>query len=351
MRNIEKGLLLAEMFSANTDSHIGPFIEWIKLTPQYQLFEERKKKLQYKSSRSARRIYSYFKRINIEKVSSIQDGMIVYGKINYLLRISDPQCYTNPLLIAYIEDKNMTIGDLKVEFDNKLITLNELSKLKGFSLELKEEALRRVLEKWEYELHLQVLNPVNEIETRKQYIPIRHIFTPFRIFELIYCLLFTIIICSMYFAKSDFLMGITHYGNSNIVINLTYSLVFSFTLLLDLVVFSIFFIKGKEYMFYIKQRKIVFQKIRPHSIKVFMELNSYLHSKVANMESLDEKLTSFNSISKYYSTIEYFQNRLAKKTSIKKDTISIVEKTFLLLQFLVVIVFIVMIIMKIGGNL
>ena len=58
MREIEKGLLLAEFFEVDTSKYVPSFIEWIKLREQYLNFEEKYLALKTKSPRSILRAQS-----------------------------------------------------------------------------------------------------------------------------------------------------------------------------------------------------------------------------------------------------------------------------------------------------
>ena len=142
MREIEKGVLLAEMFNADTSKYVPSFIEWVKNTDQYRYFVSKRDTLNIKRTWKARRILAYFNSIDVDECETIKDVMIEYGKICYLVRIASEPAYTNPLIVQNLDMIDMKIGDIKLMFDGKLITLKELSKLEGFSFERKDLVIK-----------------------------------------------------------------------------------------------------------------------------------------------------------------------------------------------------------------
>ena len=189
MRDIEKGVLLAEFFDADTSKYVPSFISWIKNTEVYSLYKKKYLILKNKRTWKARRYYSYFESISFDDVTSIKDAMIEYGKICYLVKITSESSYVNPLIVENLDQPNMTIGDIKIEFDGKIINLRQLCKLEGFSFERKEELIKEKVNNWVNEIETSIINPIEEYKQYSFYLPKIKKINKSRIFELVYLLI------------------------------------------------------------------------------------------------------------------------------------------------------------------
>lgn len=335
MRNIEKGVLLAEMFNADTSKYVPSFIAWIKSSSEYNYFIEKKKSLNIKRTWKARRLRSYFDTIDIDNISSIKEGIIQYGKICYLVKITSEPAYTNPLIIEFLDDEFMKIGDLQVEFDGKLITLRELSLLEGFDFERKEEIINSKLENWIKEVDEAIFTTVDNFKNYSFYLPKIKLFSIPRIIELVYLLLINALFICIYFVDVPLFREIVVDQTS--LKFFVYSLAAGFIIAYDIIYIVIMIYRFKKYYKYIKCRKGVFEKIYIEKEKSERKLRLYLFEQLATYGSMDKKVHEFSTISKYYPAIGYISNHIAFKRRVRIDKITSAEITGFIVTFICLI--------------
>ena len=112
MRELDKGLLLAELFDPNCISgrNISNFVEWIRNQECYIKLIENMDEVKKSSSILARCLYQEFSSIDLSRITSIEEGMIAYYKILYLCQLSTPTFYVNPLLIINESERKIKDG-------------------------------------------------------------------------------------------------------------------------------------------------------------------------------------------------------------------------------------------------
>lgn len=343
MRDIEKGVLLAEFFNTDTSKYVPSFIDWIKSTDVYHQFKKKYSTLNVKRTWKARRYYSYFESINLDEVTTIKDAMIEYGKICYLVKITSESSYINPLIVENIDNPNMTIGDIRIEFDGKIITLRELCKLEGFSFERKEELIKEKIDNWVNEIETSILKPIEEYKNYSFYLPKIKKITASRVFELVYLLIINVFIVLINFIKVPLF--------SNVFVDIhsleycLYLLLLGFVLVYD-VIFIITLITRKiRYGYYSKARDGVLEDVFVEKDRCEMKLRSYLYKELATYGNMDSKISEFAKTSKYYQYIGYIRKRISMKKRVKVDKMNVFEKTGLVVTFLVLIAFLIVIIL------
>ncbi len=333
MRNIEKGLLLATYFDIDCSDRLPSFISYIKEGEAYKTFIQNKEILKNKKNFKAKKIYSYYKIIDFDHISSFEQGMVLYGKMLYLLRISKEEYYSNPLLVAYLENEDMTIGDFHLDYNAKIITLDDLALLTDGSFNEKKLALDKLFSSWTNEVYNQVLRPIEEFKKRLYYFPKRFIFNSFRIIELVFILGSLISWLIMFFTK------IYHYGGGySTFLNYIFYLIISFTSLYLITYVVVILTKRKEYKYYIKARKIVLEDASELELKIEQKLYNYILESVSKRKKMTRKVYEFNTISSYYSEISFFSNILRKKRIIKKDRVTYFEIGFLVINIVLWII-------------
>lgn len=343
MRDIEKGVLLAEMFNADTSKYVPSFIEWVKNTDQYRYFISKRENLNVKRTWKARRFLAYFNSIDIDDCETIKDVMIEYGKICYLVKIASEPSYTNPLIIQNLDMINMTIGDIKLMFDGKLITLKELSKLEGFSFERKEEVIKEKIENWINEVEDSIMKPLEEFKVHNFYFPAIKIMSKFRTFELIYLLLINALFLSVYFIKIPLFEKIV--SDSSSLSFCIYLICFGFIFVYDIVYIITMLLRVKRYGYYSKARQGIFDDIYKQKEKCELKLRTYIYSQLATYGDMDALVSDFSKISKYYPYIGYLRKRLSMKKRIRVDSINIGEIIGFIVSILCVIALAIMIIL------
>lgn len=339
MRNIEKGVLLAEFLDADTSKYVPSFIAWIKNTPEYRYFIEKKNSLKIKRTWKAKRFNSYFETIDIDSIESIKDGMIEYGKLCYLVKITSEPSYTNPLIVEDLDMVDMRIGDLKVKFDGKIITLRELSKLEGFDFERKEEVVRERLENWIREVEETILSSIDDYKNHPLYLPKVKIFNATTIIQLIYLVLANVFLISVYFVKIPFFENVVA-STTNIEFFI-YLLCVGFTFVYDLLFIGTLIYRKKKYGYYSKARDGVLEGIYQEKERCEKKLKYYLYEQLATKGDMKAKIFEFSKISKYYPYIGYIRKHLSLKRRVRVDKITVGEVTGLIVTLICMITLIV----------
>ena len=335
MRNIEKGVLLAELFEVDTSRYVPSFIQWIKNTPEYSYFVEKSNSLKIKRTWKARRFHSYFETIDIDSIETIKEGMIEYGKLCYLVKITSEPAYTNPLIVEDLDMINMKLGDIVINFDNKLITLKELAKLEGFSFERKEEVVKERIENWVKEVEDSIFMPIEEYKRHMFYLPEIKMFSFSRIFQLVYLLLVNALLICIYLIKIPLFENIIS-DHSSLKFFL-YSLSIGFTFVYDIIYVIIMIYRKKKYGYYSKARNGVINDIYKEKDKCETKLRLYIYEQLATKGDMNAKVFEFSKISKYYPYIGYIRKHLSLKRRIKVDKTTAAEKT----GFIVTLIFVI----------
>lgn len=339
MREIEKGVLLAELFDVDTSKYVPSFIEWIKNTDQYISFSQKYELLKNKRTWKARRFYAYFESVALDDCDTIKEAMIEYGKICYLIKITSEPSYINPLIVENIDNPDMTIGDINVMFDGKIMTIRELSLLEGFSFERKDELIKEKINNWIKEVEESILSPIEEYKKYSFYLPKITWFSVPRVIELIYLILLNSFLVTIYLVKiplfEDIISDINGYKF------FVYLLTVGFTLIHDIIYVVTMLGRRIKYGKYKKARDGVLEKIEKEKEKQEMKLRNYMYAQLATMSDMSAKISEFTKISKYYPYIGYIRKHLILKRRIKVDKVNIAEKTATIVTLLCLIAVIV----------
>lgn len=343
MRDIEKGVLLAEFFDADTSKYVPSFISWIKNTEVYSLYKKKYLILKNKRTWKARRYYSYFESISFDDVTSIKDAMIEYGKICYLVKITSESSYVNPLIVENLDQPNMTIGDIKIEFDGKIINLRQLCKLEGFSFERKEELIKEKVNNWVNEIETSIINPIEEYKQYSFYLPKIKKINKSRIFELVYLLILNTFMIVINFINIPLFSNIFANPNS---LECSFYVFFSGLVLVYDLIFIITLINRKiRYSYYSKARDAVLEDIAKEKDKCEIKLRNYLYKELATAGEMNAKISEFSKTAKYYKYIGYIRKRIAMKKRVKVDKMNAFEKSGLIITFLLLIAFLLIVIL------
>ena len=343
MRNIEKGALLAEYFGVDTSKYVPSFIAWVKNTPQYKEFIYKYRVLRKKRTFKAKRLLSFFESIDLDSLTTIQDVLIEYGKICYFSKITSENTYVNPLIIGNLDNEDMTIGDINVQFDGKMITLKELSKLEGFSFERKEEVIKDKVDAWVKEVEDSIMNPIEQYKEYALYLPKVKLFSNSRVFELIYLLLVNLFLVSIYLIKLPLFEKVV--ADRHSLIYCIYLLTSTFVLVYDFIYLITFIDRKMRYGYYIKARDGVLEKIVVEKDNCEMKLRRYMYSQMATMGDLDKKVIKFARISKYYQYIGYIRKRIGMKRRMRVDKVNVGEKTGFVVTLLSLVLLVVLMVL------
>jgi hypothetical protein len=336
MRNIEKGLLLAETFKVDTSMYVPSFIEWIKNTEVYQEFLETEAILKKKRSFASVKMLKQYRKINVDRITSIKQGTILYGKIAYLVSLTKEENYVNPLLVENLDNKKMTIGDLKVNFDNKNITFRELSLNQNFLLETKQETLNKKIECWSNELHLRVIKPLMTYYKRKEYLPNVKAFNFLRVLEIIILLILTIGV-GFIFGGYFFNLEITNAIFSKKMSLICFSCFGVCTLISDFICLFFSVKKAKYYHYYNLSKKVTFKDALAIEQKSINNLSDYINGELMKSGSMDKSVEEFSLFHHYYSYIEFVRKTIIDKDEIKQNHLALIEGFFLILVLIMLI--------------
>ena len=343
MRNIEKGVLLAEIFDVDTSKYVPPFKAWIKETPQYKGFVKKYFSLKKKRTYKAKSFLAFFESVDLDSSETIKEVMIEYGKICYLDKITSEQAYINPLIIGNLENIEMTIGDITVQFDGKQITLKELSKLEGFSFERKEELIKEKIDSWVKEVEESIMEPVEKYKDYALYLPKVKLLSKSRLFELMYLILINIFMISIYFVKLPVFEKIL-LDKHSLVFSI-YVLTLTFVIVYDLIYLITFIRRKIRYGYYIKARDGVLEKIYIEKDNCEMKLRQYVYAELATYGDMDMKVSKFARISKYYQYIGYIRKRIGMKRRMLVDKVNAAEKTGFIITLLSAVTLIILMVL------
>ena len=161
MRNLEKGILLAELINPDLPSfeQIKNLIAWIRDQECYTTLLENMEEIKKSSTLLAHAIYDEFKAIDLDRVNSIEEGLISYAKILYLSQISTPNFYVNPLLVLNKKERDIKLDDVIVKFHDSYITLKELGEDKSYSFDEKYSFIKSQVNKWEQDVYERIEKP------------------------------------------------------------------------------------------------------------------------------------------------------------------------------------------------
>ena len=167
MRNLEKGILLAELVNKDLPSYeqIKNLVAWIREQECYKTLLDNMNEIKNSSTFLAQAIYEEFKAIDLDRVNSIEEGLISYAKILYLCQISTPNFYVNPLLVLNKKERDIRIGDVIVKFNDKYITLEELAHDKDFSFDEKYEFVKKQVDSWQNDVYERIQKPSHYFKT------------------------------------------------------------------------------------------------------------------------------------------------------------------------------------------
>lgn len=134
------------------------------------------------------------------EISSLKDLYILQTKASYLLSISTPNYYVNPMLDNRSFNFDIhSIGDLKLIYRNEFISFNKLKTAPG-SKEEKNEAITKQCVKYHAEAvikNTKIINRLEETNSMKHYFGLKNIFNILEWIVFLFINIFTtFLICS-----------------------------------------------------------------------------------------------------------------------------------------------------------
>lgn len=348
MRNLEKGLLLCELinFESTSLDDVKKFVAWIREQDVYYSLLENIKELKTSTSFSARLLYKEFASINLNKVKSIEEGIIAYSKILYLEQIVTPGYYINPLLIINNKERDFLLSNIVVKFDEEFMTLEQFCLHQGATYLQKYEFITMQVRRYQRDIEERIISRINKIKSNKDNLPKVEILP-------ISSLLFAF----AHLALLGFLLGISltspngrdYFYNVNENLANGDIIFFYLTLLLALIGLASFVytiiarvLKYKDYTklynLLIKDDKKVIDVINESKDK----LEEHLVKSLEKPQLLNIKVFEFSSCYKLYEDVLALEEKINHKNVDRKFEVKYISKLNLLFAFVFCLLFIVL---------
>lgn len=315
MRSLEKGLLLAELCAPNSVSreHLDSFIDWIREQDCYKDLYKNMLETKKSSSIVAKYLYSEYASLNLDAISSIEEGIIIYSKILFLCNYSKSSNYINPLLIIEKKEEKVNVGEISIKFNNKIITLDELSTLEGYNFLEKYEAIKNKVSEWEEDVYSKLNTVLESLKDHPRNLPKRKVMTPKFIIALLYLVILDIVGCLFVFSNNDKIRNIVTGQNLGEYIYLNYFFIafISILILLNITILCEFVIKKIVFHKYNSNRNKLISK--PDTLVKELSNNSdklleYISKNVSDGAKMDVEVSNFSSCTLLYKKILYLYN-------------------------------------------
>lgn len=354
MRNIDKGYLLNELVLGETSqSGLDHLINWIKSTDAYEELVNNIKDVKASTSLYAMILYEKYYELAIEGINSIEEALIAYAKILYLAQVSRKECFINPLLAEKSIDYSFKMKDIVIFYDRQLISLEDLQKSNDYTLKQKGEAIESIVREWENDLTSQLYSVIDEIKEYPRNLPTLKVMNKRRLAELVFLVIFDVLIVLALFSSSPALYEIIHntYSESYIYWITAFAMLFiglwNASFIFEIIV------KAKQYNKYnfasshiFKNREEVARSVTKHSEK----LKKYLDNCITKYKPLDTPVLDFAYDQKIIEYIHYlyFVNFRGKHP--KKDKVFIISKILMSLGIVLGILSTILIVLHMVGK-
>lgn len=151
MKNIDKTILLAESFGADTSLFASSYVKAVIASSQYAALTENVKWAdQFKLKKSIALVEDY-KALNYN-ISSFKEAVILSSRVNYLYSVSGEDYYLNPLSSYAFKIKTKTLGDLLCLYNGQYVSFNDIINEEGRPLSFKAHAIAAQCESYRQEM-------------------------------------------------------------------------------------------------------------------------------------------------------------------------------------------------------
>lgn len=151
MNNIDKTILLAESFGADTSLFTSSYVDSIvKSTAYLTLVNNVAHADRFKLIKSAALVED-FKSLDY-RIDTFKQAVILSARVNYLYSVSNESYYLNPLVSYDFEIKTKSIGELRCLYDGERKTFNEVIEDQSHTLGYKSRAIAGQCEYFRREL-------------------------------------------------------------------------------------------------------------------------------------------------------------------------------------------------------
>jgi hypothetical protein len=150
MNNVDKTILLAEKFGADTSLFTSSYVENIIKSPEFVALTKNVSHASEFHTKKALDLVEDYKSINYD-VHSFEEAVILSSRVNYLFTVSSESYYLNPLEMLPFPTEIQSLGELRCPYGGEDRTFNEIIADENHPLNFKARAIAGKCEYWRTE--------------------------------------------------------------------------------------------------------------------------------------------------------------------------------------------------------
>ncbi len=330
MKKIEKAVLLADIFGADTEKFLPSYLDTLKNSKEYAELKYNLNKNRNYYSSSIFKIKDLYEGISFENVESYEDAVILSGKIFYLLHISNDLNHINPLLYLEKKKRSVTLGDIKMEFDGKDRSLSDIAQDSNYTSRFKVERVKKVFSNWVLDAETLIINPMRVIMFKRRNLPKRKIYNRSKKFLLLMSILLSLVALASFMFKNPvhnyFMLLQEGEGNLKNILywtaGVSYIVFLVFVFLFDM--FFIFDISRRRkflrryisarHMLVVNGRDII-EKYNRDKARLYVDLMD----SITNRTALEKKASIYCDLAKYYPCLVYLDKINHHRRRIRRE--------------------------------
>jgi hypothetical protein len=140
MTPLDKTLLLAEKFGADSSYFTSAYVRSVLSSPEYKGLVENVASSEPYPLKKAIALREDFKHIDYG-VSTFEEGVYLSTRVNYLYSVSDVSFYYNPLMKYDVKPELTTVGELRISYRGKKVMVQQMIDDKEGTLAYKAHAI------------------------------------------------------------------------------------------------------------------------------------------------------------------------------------------------------------------
>lgn len=304
MREEDKVLLLAEILGADTSKYVENYVEELRSSNNFMELCNNVSRARNTDSYKAQQLIDEFETIDFSKIDSLSKVFVLSAHINFLIQKSEESDYINPFFYNSDIDVIKVVGEIRINFDNKKFTLNDMILDERYTSNYKIDYIKECFLEWRKELVEKVREPLKLLVVKNSELPKIEILNGDLKLILFFVVSANICFFLAPFLPSTFVRNIYKGTSSSIVQNMFFVMVI---LMFVIDVFLVIFITNrtnKRYKF-VKALKMI---KNPYRIVTSMNnkcvnFYSYILNCLTNQKLLDESISQFSLEKKYVSSI------------------------------------------------
>jgi hypothetical protein len=151
MNNVDKTILLAESFGADTSLFTSSYVDNIVKSAEYKGLVENVSWAQKFQVKKSIALIDDFKSINY-RCLTFEDAVILASRVNYLYSVSSEAYYLNPLAVLDFTPKTKSVGELMCQYNGNLVSFNDIIADQDHPLNYKARAIAGQCESYRQEM-------------------------------------------------------------------------------------------------------------------------------------------------------------------------------------------------------